>query len=64
MAKFVTYYETGSTRAGTIRSHKTNHNSKRAAMAKACEISRSHDGYVTVMRNGIEVGACFNGKRQ
>jgi hypothetical protein len=58
MAKFTTYYET--------RSHMprfTTHSSKAAATKRACEISVKTGGYVTVLRNGIEVAACRKGKR-
>lgn len=60
---FVTYYETGTIARGNKRFHRTKHRSKRAAVAKACAISARTRGFVTVMRNGIEVAACNSGKR-
>jgi len=61
MAEFTTYYETGSGR--TIKMHKTTHNSKAAAIKKACELSLKTGGYVTVHKSGLEVAACYKGKR-
>jgi hypothetical protein len=62
MATFRTYYNTGSVRKGTDRAQTTFHRSKRAAMKEACRLSKFTKGYVTVDRNGIEVGSCFRGK--
>ena len=63
MAEFNTYYETGIVRRGTIRSHRTSHNSKTTAIKQACELSLKTGGYVTVMKNGLEVAACHRGKK-
>jgi hypothetical protein len=63
MATFKTYYETGSARRGTIKFHHTEHRTKKAAVDKACALSKRTKGFVTVMRNGIEVASCLRGKR-
>jgi len=66
MAKreFVTYYETGSLRRGTLKFHKTTHSSKQAAIKKACGLSLKTGGHVVVMRAGLEVAACHRGQRE
>ncbi len=61
--KFTTYYETGSIRRGSSKAHKTAHASKAAAVKKACALSEKSGGYVTVMKNGVEVAACYGGKK-
>ena len=62
MATFTTYYETGSLRRGTMEHHKTTHKTRAGAVEAARKISRKTGHFVAVMRNGIEVASCYNGK--
>lgn len=61
--ELTTYYETGSVRRGTIKTHRTTHNSKAAAIKQACELSQKTGHFVTVMKKGLEVAACHEGKK-
>lgn len=63
MAKFTTYYETGSVRRGTIKVHKTSHASRAAAVQKARRLSKKTGGYVTFGRSGWGIATYYKGKR-
>lgn len=56
------YHETGSFRDGTLHVYKKIYSSLSAAKKGAREHSATVDGYVTVLRNGIEVAQFRQGK--
>lgn len=59
---YYTYYETGSLRAGTLKSHRRRFGTLKAALVVAGNISRRRGGYVTVDKGGLEVAVCHRGK--